>query len=140
MFNQKSMLINNEGKDLLHPLFKTWSMTLEKIALFQKYVFFPSMTSLEKIALFQKHAFFPSMTSLEKIALFSKIRVFPIDDVIGENRTFSKIRVLSKTRTFHKYILKLLLHFISYCFSRHCLSLCVTRCLWKTIKNILMGG
>ena len=50
--------------------------------------------------------FFPSMTSLEKIALFSKIRGFPKHDVIGEiHAFFSKTRVLSKTRTFHKYML-----------------------------------
>ena len=49
--------------------------------------------------------FFPNMTSLEKIALFSKIRVFPKHDVIGEvHAFFSNSRVLSKTRTFHKYM------------------------------------
>ena len=111
-----------------------------------------------------KITLFPNMTSLEKITLFSKIRVFPKHDVTGENHTFfknhvfskshffqkyvffpsmtslekithfSKSRVLSKTRTFHKYML------FRTCFSGHCLSLRVTRCLWKTIKNILRGG
>ena len=109
--------------------------TFSKIRVFPKHDVTGENPTFSKIRVFPKH----DVTG--ENPTFSKIRVFPKHDVIGENPTFVlKTRVLSKTRTFHKYMLKLLLYFISYCFSGHCLSLRVTRCLWKTIENILRGG
>ena len=45
------------------------------------------------------------MTSLEKFTFFQIHVFFPKDDVIREIHVFSNSRVLSKTRTFHKYML-----------------------------------
>ena len=89
------------------------------------------------------------MTSLEKITLFSKSRDFPIDDVTGENHTFfqnhaffpkmtslEKFTYFSKIRTFLN-----LYNFQDIGYDFICvLLLFSTRCLWKTIKNILRRG
>ena len=86
-----------------------------------------------QIPVIQNPKFFPH---LDKSRLFK----IPNFSHIWTNHGFSKSHVFPKTRTFHKYMLKLLLHFTRYSFSRHCLTLRVTRCLWKTIENILRGG
>ena len=101
---------------------------------------------------FQIHTFWRNSPFLEKFTLFSKTHVFSKDDVIEKFTLFSNSRFFQKHTFFpkmtslrnsrffqiHAFCQKLV-HFISTCFSRHCLSLRVTstRCLWKTIENIL---
>ena len=61
-------------------------------------------TPFSRHGLWRNHGFIPLLDKSLFLHTFGQIPVF------------SKSRVFPKTRTFHKYTLKLLLYFISYCF------------------------
>ena len=105
-----------------HPISKSRDFPIDGVILENHVIF--RITQFSESRNFQNHVIF-RITQFSDSRYFQNHAIFHIDDVIGENLP-KNLNLYNVQDIVYDFICVLLL------FS--------TRCLWKTIKNILRGG